>query len=53
MKVSHVGICSQPYEYQDEKTGKTEETEILAKVWFSLNDDVFEQITDELNYLEL
>ena len=65
MKISHVVVCSSQYkipyndtqdETQTESQNKTQDRviyRVINKLWFILEDDIYENISNSTNTLEL
>ena len=53
MEVSHIAMCSRQMDYSNPKTNTTETIYVLSKIWFTLQDDAYEKLTNNSNILEL
>ena len=53
MKVSHVIICSNKITYVSDDGDEVQDYTVIDKLWFVLEDDVYEKTTNKTNLLEL
>ena len=51
MKVTQVVICTHPLKMAANETDEETNYQVINKLWFTLEDDVYEQMTDETNEL--
>ena len=51
MKVTQIVICTHPLKMPANETDEETYYQVINKLWFTLEDDVYEQMTDETNQL--